>query len=115
MAVPFPNIGIGEKSKRKVGFRILRVDFGDGYSQSMPDGINNALEEWDLSFENYPAADVDTITDFLDSLKGSAVFSWTPPGEASPKLWRQEGEYDVAFNGPSTKSLGFAIKRVFIE
>jgi phage-related protein len=39
-----------------VKFRTLSARFGDGYEQTAPDGINNKLESWPLTFEGTSAA-----------------------------------------------------------
>lgn len=109
----FPNIAPGDKSQKTKEFRVLTADFGDGYSQSVPDGLNTHIESWDLTFEHYPASDINTITTFLDARLGSQSFYWTPPDELTPKLWKQDGSYSVAFNGPSTRTLNVTLKRVY--
>jgi len=109
----FPAITVGSKSRKRKGFRVLRADFGDGYTQAVPDGINNEEEMWELSFDQYPIADVQTLESFFDSLGAADYFYWTPPYEATSKKWRQEGEYSVSFDGPLTKTMTVSIKRVF--
>lgn len=54
------------------------AQFGDGYSQSVPDGINNKTDTWPLTFTGY-SADVSPIKAFLDATSGSTSFYWTPP------------------------------------
>ncbi|MDO8985797.1 phage tail protein [Cypionkella sp.] len=109
----FPAIAPDTKSKRQRAARILQADFGDGYAQAGPDGINTTVENWDLSFENYPISDVTTLTAFLDAQASYKSFYWTPPNEATPKLWRQDGDYTVGYPGPLTRSLSVKIKRVY--
>ena len=113
MPTTFPAINVGQKSKRKRSERVLVADFGDGYAQTAPDGVNTAVEEWSLSFDDYSITDIKTITDFLDGLRSSTAFFWTPPDETVAKLWRQTGDYDVSFDGPTTRSLNVSIKRVY--
>lgn len=109
----FPSINPDTKSKRSRSGRILVADFGDGYAQAGPDGINNVVETWDLSFENYPIADVNTLITFFNTQNSAKSFYWTPPDEVTPKLWRQDGDYTVSFVGPLTRTLTVKIKRVY--
>ena len=67
-------------------FRVRSAQFGDGYTQSVGDGINNRVDSWPLSFEG-DAAYVQPIKDFLDSHAGAQSFQWTPPLGA-PALFR---------------------------
>jgi len=59
-------------------FRVLKAQFGDGYAQTVADGINNASQSWPLSFTGRAAA-VKPIADFLDARAGWQSFYWTPP------------------------------------
>lgn len=113
MADTFPAINPDTKSKRSRSGRALVADFGDGYSQAGPDGINNVVEGWDLSFENYPISEVTTLVDFFNTQNSVKSFYWTPPDETIPKLWRQDGDYTVSFVGPLTRSFSVKIKRVY--
>ena len=63
-------------------YRVLKAQFGDGYSQRAPDGINNEVQSWPLSFTG-TGAYVTPIRDFLRRHGGAGRFAWTPPlGEA---------------------------------
>ena len=58
--------------------KVLRVSFGDGYEQRVPDGINNIKRSWTLSYQQ-ETPDADIIEAFLKSTKGADSFTWTPP------------------------------------
>jgi phage-related protein len=72
--VPSKNISKSTKTRTR------EISFGDGYSQRVPDGINNILREWKLTFENRGIDTANQIISFLESQNGSESFSWTPPG-----------------------------------
>lgn len=58
--------------------RVRTAQFGDGYAQALPDGINNRVLSYTLQF----VGDSDTITAilaFLDAHTGGTAFYWTPP------------------------------------
>jgi phage-related protein len=110
----FPNILPDRSSKRTKFNRILKADFGDGYGQTALDGLNTEVEEWDLSFKDYPAADVTTITDFLDARANNESFLWTAPGDLVEKKWKQLDEYETTFPGHETMTLKVTLKRVYV-
>lgn len=83
--------------KRKV------AQFGNGYSQRAPDGLNNNPQMWNVAFlgRSY-SAEIDLIDAFLAALNGTDYFLWTPPRGGSqikvicPKWSRRptKGPYD---------------------
>ena len=68
-------------AQRKKEYRILTNDFGDGYEQNTPDGLNSKRETWDIAWNGLTEADADSIDTQIDSFGGLA-FSWvTPKGQ----------------------------------
>lgn len=65
--------------------RVRKVNFGDGYTQRIPDGLNNVSQKWPLTFEGN-AAEMLPIRDFFISHAGASSFYWTPPG-GTQGLW----------------------------
>jgi phage-related protein len=61
--------------------------FGDGYVQISPAGINHIKDTWSLVFENLDSTDSSTFETFFASVGSSAFFTWTAPGDTS-KTWR---------------------------
>lgn len=59
-------------------YAVRSVRFGEGYSQVVPQGLNNATQSWQLSFRGN-ASEIGPIQSFLDSTKGAESFYWTPP------------------------------------
>jgi phage-related protein len=53
--------------------------FGDGYDQRVPDGINNILMDVDYSFEGRTLQEVSAILHFLYNRGGTELFFFTPP------------------------------------
>ncbi|AOJ66465.1 phage tail protein [Burkholderia ubonensis] len=72
-----PLLGVSGTTK----FDVLVAQFGDGYSQRAPNGINNAADVWSLTFRNDDAV-IDAIHAFLKSTRGAQRFEWTPPRRA---------------------------------
>lgn len=113
MTPTFPDVKPDRKSKRTTRNRVLTANFGDGYSSTGLDGINTVIETWNLSFENYPTEDVDTIRNFLINRDSVESFLWQAPGDGFEKKWRQEGVIDEGFPGSLTQSISFTIRRVY--
>ena len=116
MVSTFPSYNPDLSSSRKREPKILKAEFGDGYSQVTGDGIHPFKETWSMSFTNRPNADIDAIVTFLDGLNGASSFYWTPPGETplTPvKRWIQTGAYEYTRTGPGSATLTFNLERVF--
>ena len=58
--------------------RVKTIQFGDGYFQAIPDGINNLLLDYSLTFEG-DLPFVTSILHFLQARNGSESFCWIPP------------------------------------
>lgn len=52
--------------------------FGDGYTQSVANGLNNKSGSWPYTYQG-PQDEVQPIIDFLDAHGGYQSFLWTPP------------------------------------
>jgi phage-related protein len=71
----------------KPEFRVLSAEFGDGYSQDGPDGINNVRAILALTWETLLPAQAAYITSFIAARKGVEPFWYTPSDEATPIKW----------------------------
>lgn len=58
--------------------RVTTVRFGDGYPQRIPDGINNDLRNYDVTFAG-TAAKINLIEGFLARHNGVRSFLWRDP------------------------------------
>jgi phage-related protein len=58
-------------------FTLSKVQFGDGYQQTAPLGINAEVQKWSVRVGAY-YQEMQTIIDFLRTHKGQSFF-WTPP------------------------------------
>jgi phage-related protein len=75
--------------KKSVTPRVLRNDFGDGYSQRAADGLNYVPQVWELKWE-LNGTDSDTLIAFFESIGGHTTFEWTPPRGSVGKYILQE-------------------------
>lgn len=58
---------------------VKSVKFGDGYEQITPDGINNILLPFNLSFENRDLKEYTAILHFFHTRGGHEKFYFIPP------------------------------------
>lgn len=66
-----------------VKYRVIEVQYGDGYTQSSADGINTKDESYQIRV-NARERTAKEIMTFFDNLAGHRSFFWTPPlGELS--------------------------------
>lgn len=59
--------------------KLRRAQFGDGYSQTSPQGLNHMAENWELSFEGLTDFDANAIDAYLTSAGGYLPFYWRNP------------------------------------
>jgi phage-related protein len=71
---------------------VLEAEFGDGYVQDSPEGINSTRMVYTLVFDVAPAT-ADLIDAFLAAHVG-LPFIWTPPRKTALR-WRCNDEWGV--------------------
>jgi|TARA_R100000479_G_C6341826_1_gene185629 phage-related protein len=95
-AVPVDK-GFTRQSKPKIHM----MDFGDGYSQRIADGINNLQQTMQVSFSTRPKAEIDDLVAFFESLGGVNKFEMTiddTNGNETIKVLCQEWSQTWAFD-----------------
>jgi len=58
---------------------IVIAQFGDGYAQRRPAGINTQIRKWNLSMKNINTKTASAVLAFLSARNGVEIFNWTPP------------------------------------
>lgn len=96
-------------STGEVKGRVRRTQFGDGYYQSIPDGLNHVSGTWQLQFVGTEEA-VSPITQFIDAHIGRS-FLWTPP-LALQGLFQCDG-YQTADNGGAVFTITATFTQAF--
>lgn len=74
-----PTAGLQDKPEIK----LRKADFGDGYTQPTPDGLNHIRSVVTLEFGLLEPAEKEAIVNFLQARGGSEPFTYTIPGSAS--------------------------------
>jgi phage-related protein len=75
------------------GQRSLKTQFGDGYSQRSPDGLNTLIERHTLSIFTNNQTETDTLQSFLDVQGMVDAIVWTPPGSTTSKNYLMTAPY----------------------
>lgn len=78
---PSPGTGWGRKLK------ILEADFGDGYSQPTPHGLNHMKKELSLNWGGLRESQMLVIDNFFAERGGTKAFYFRPAGHAAPLKW----------------------------
>ncbi|TWC27718.1 MULTISPECIES: phage tail protein [unclassified Pseudomonas] len=90
--------------------RVRTKGFGDGYSQSVSDGINNEQQSWPVTHTGSSDRIKEIIT-FLRRHKGAKAFLWTPPlGELG--LYKCNG-FQPSHKGGSVYTLTATFEQTF--
>ena len=75
----YPPVAPSPGTSRKPELRLLRADFGDGYSQSGADGLNHIRKTFDLRWDVLTQGQADAIEAFLEAKGGTAAFLYRHP------------------------------------
>ncbi len=103
-----------QRSTDVTTYRKLTMQFGDGYQEDAPDGINTKYRKWQLVFENITTTEMDDLTtNVLDVVGTWNYFSWTPPGEGTELKWKVDGDVSYVHLSGSIHTVSFNIKQVF--
>jgi phage-related protein len=103
---------INQSSSSTTSFRTLKCQFGNGYEQRTPDGINDAFQRWTISYSPLDSTDRSTIWTFLNTVKGTGVISWTPPGGTAMNFVLDGDVRETVLSGDAY-AISFTIKQVF--
>lgn len=91
MDLPYPEM-IDASAQRVRKQRIISAQFGDGYSQEIPDGVNSILDTWSISWQNLNATERLVVVSTLDSVGSTDVLTWTPPGSSTARAFKMTNQ-----------------------
>lgn len=70
---------ISQSSSKETKASILVAQYGDGYEQRIPNGINYAKQIWNIQWDNVTNTEISTIeTAIANTRYGADYFTWTP-------------------------------------
>lgn len=79
--LPNPSFGLS----RNISNRILKANFGDGYSQRVGDGLNTEEETFDLTWNNLTHTQFQRLSNYISARKGFRSFLWQSPMDGGHK------------------------------
>lgn len=90
MTYSFPTMqaGVSISSTKTTNYRVLQMNFGNGYSQTAPDGINNQVDTWMLTFTNMGLTDYNNLIAFFNTVGSSQPITWQSPVDSVAKLFK---------------------------
>lgn len=104
---------ISQSSNKTMKINMLIAQYGDGYSQRIPNGINYAKEQWSINWEHISNADVTTIETAIATVRyGADYFLWTPFNESVQKKFVYEG-HEVTYLSGDLSSISMTLTQVF--
>jgi phage-related protein len=102
-------------SDKTVVFSEVSAQFGDGYEQVAPKGINNVRESWSIQWGALTTTEKDTIVTALNAVGSWGILTWTPCGDTVQKKYRLSKEgYSVRREGSNQVfSVSCSLRQVF--
>lgn len=94
--MPSPNLPLPEDVDVSLGSeistqaRVLKAQFGNGYTQRAGDGQNAVSSQYQITFQNLTRAEAQVILDFFKERAGYKSFYYQVSGEDEPRLWTCE-------------------------
>lgn len=104
---------ISQASAGGVKFRTIKSQFGDGFGQRTPDGLNSRVEMWNLTWENITSSDKATLIAVFDAAGSSEYMTWTTPDGLAGKWIIGENGYTKNTKGGSVWTVSVSLEQVF--
>ena len=98
-----------QQARGKTTANVSRADFGDGYAQSVPNGINPWSRSWAVEFVG-SRSEVGQIVSFLEAHAGRS-FLWAPLFSAQGLY--QCDEFEPAHQGGDVYTLSATFAQTF--
>lgn len=92
--------------------KILKTDFGDGYTQAARAGLNNVRRIMTLKWDVVPAALASEIIAFFVAHGGTDPFLYKVPGETTAILWTCES-FEESFAAYNYRSITATLRQSF--
>lgn len=102
-----PPVAPSSGTRNKPEIKLLKADFGDGYTQIAPDGLNHVRRVLTLGWDMLLPWQKDEIVAFLEARGGYEPFYYTPSNEDEPVKWTCEDWDDTRAND------GFKVSAIF--
>jgi len=103
---------VSQSSTKQREIRLLKQDFGDGYSQRTPDGINYKKDIHSIVYENMSGTERNAIWAWISTVDDGTLFTYTRPGDTEQK-YIIEGNISESVLAGDVYTINFTIKQVF--
>jgi len=91
IALPVP-AKVSYDSGKKVSFRDISAQLGDGYVQVAQQGINSRYDTWNVTWGALTLTEKNTVVGVLDTVGSWSMLSWKPCFETVTKNFRMSKE-----------------------
>lgn len=106
-----PNVPLAPAPTYRIANRVSQAQFGDGYEQVRPAGINYQRRQYDVTTPPLTQTQYDTLHDFLAVRLNLTPFLWTAPGDTTQRQWKCTG-----LGGPRMETPGLSrLQATFVE
>jgi phage-related protein len=102
-----PPIAPAPGTKHAPKIKLLKAEFGDGYTQATPNGLNHIAYEISLRWDALTEAQFGTIRQFFEDRGGYRPFWYQPRGFATAQKWTAP-----AWSGVDAAPWSFEVKLV---
>lgn len=102
---------VNAQATQNTAFKVVSVQFGDGFEQVKTDGVNNLTISWSCDMTDYDSV-IDVAYAFLVEKKGVTPFDMNIDGRT--QTFRTYGEVVKSHVGGKVWRLSFNIKQVHI-
>lgn len=92
--------------------KVRRAEFGDGYIQRSPNGINSIRDKFTVMAKNVTPAQALEIIAFMKARKGCESFYWTPTDEVTPRKFICS-KWDRDFADHEARTMKLTFEEVF--
>jgi len=101
-------------SAKSAKFSEIASQFGDGYKQVSPKGINNKSDNWSIIWGGVTTAEKLEIETALDTLGSWGILSWIPNYEVATKYFRvSKGGYSLISHSNNVHSISCKLEQCF--
>ena len=95
------------------GNRTLRAQFGDGYEQVVPDGVNTEIRGYTIDTPPISDAAAIALDEQLSALRGDFFYSQFYMDSALFKYRLEPNVWQWRVIGPNSNSFNFAVRRIY--
>tara|TARA_S200002703_G_scaffold109445_3_gene95204 strand:- start:20152 stop:20694 length:543 start_codon:yes stop_codon:yes gene_type:complete len=98
---------------RSVKHRVLTAQFGDGYDQTLNDGVNIKNDTFTATFKNRVASEINLISDFLD-VRSAKEFEIRVPNRTGIEImYVRPKSYSITYDYDQYHTLTAQLARIY--